>query len=271
MRKVLSITTLTLCMAAGFTSQSFADKIDDIVSAGTLRCAVTLDFAPMGSRNANNQPVGFDVDYCDDLAKALGVKTEIVETPFPDRVPALMSDRADVVIASTSDTLERAKVVGFSIPYMVNRMIVLTRKNTGISSYEDLKKGWKFGNTASTYEEGKLKADIEKWGVGSYSSYQSQNDTILAVAQGHIDASILTESVAQLAINSGNYPDLVIAGVAPYIPDYYAIVTKRDELGFINYLNLFVHQQVRTGRYAELYKKWFNSEPVDLTIPLVYR
>ena len=270
MKNITRISAMGLALAAGLTSEALADKVDDIISAGTLRCAVTLDFAPMGSRDANNQPIGFDVDYCNDLGKALGVKTEIVETPFPDRVPALMSDRADVVIASTSDTLERAKVVGFSIPYMVNRMIVLTRKNTGISSYEDLK-GKKLGNTASTYEEGKLKADIEKWGGGSYSSYQSQNDTILAVAQGHIDATVLTESVAQLAINSGNYPDLVITGVAPYIPDYYAIATKRDEYGFINYLNLFVHQQVRTGRYAELYKKWFKNEPVDLTIPLVYR
>ena len=221
MKNITRISAIGLALATGITSEALADKVDDIISAGTLRCAVTLDFAPMGSRDANNQPIGFDVDYCNDLGKALGVKTEIVETPFPDRVPALMSDRADVVIASTSDTLERAKVVGFSIPYMVNRMIVLTRKNTGISSYEDLK-GKKLGNTASTYD-------------------------------------------------SGNYPDLVITGVAPYIPDYYAIATKRDEFGFINYLNLFVHQQVRTGRYAELYKKWFKNEPVDLTIPLVYR
>lgn len=60
-----------------------ADKLDDIISAGTLRCAVVLDFPPMGSRDDANNPVGFDVDYCNDLAKALGVTAEIVETPFP--------------------------------------------------------------------------------------------------------------------------------------------------------------------------------------------
>lgn len=118
----------------------------------------------MGARDANNQPVGFDVDYCNDLAKALGVKTEIVETPFPDRVPALMSDLADVVIASTSDTLERAKVVGFSIPYMVNRMIVLTRKNTGISSYEDLKKAGSLAIPPAPMRKESLK-QISKNGV----------------------------------------------------------------------------------------------------------
>jgi hydroxyproline transporter system substrate-binding protein len=45
----------------------------------------------MGSRDASNNPIGFDVDYCNDFAKVLGVTAEIVETPFPERIPVLMS------------------------------------------------------------------------------------------------------------------------------------------------------------------------------------
>ena len=119
--------------------------------SGKLRCAVTLDFPPMGSRDAQNNPVGFDVDYCNDLAKALDVKAEIVETPFPDRIPALVSGRADVIVASTSDTLERAKTIGMSIPYFAFVKVVLTREDTGIASYEDLK-GRPVGGTAGTFE-----------------------------------------------------------------------------------------------------------------------
>ena len=94
-----------------------ADKLDDIIASGTLRCAVVLDFPPMGSRDAQNNPIGFDVDYCNDLAAALGVTAEVVETTFPERIPALMSGNVDVAVASTSDTLERARTVGFTIPY----------------------------------------------------------------------------------------------------------------------------------------------------------
>ena len=60
----------------------------------------------MGFRDEKNKPAGFDVDYCNDLAKVLGVDAEVVETPFSDRIPALLSSRADVIVASTSDTLE---------------------------------------------------------------------------------------------------------------------------------------------------------------------
>ena len=128
-----------------------ADKLDDIIASGTLRCAVVLDFPPMGFRDESNNPQGFDVDYCNDLAAALGVTAEIVETPVPERIPALMSGRVDVGVASTSDTLERAKTVGFSIPYFAFEMAVTANDKSGITSYEGMK-GKVVGATAGTYE-----------------------------------------------------------------------------------------------------------------------
>ena len=60
--------TAALLMAGGVAS---ADTLDDVVDRGTLRCGVVLDFPPIGYRDANNAPAGFDVDYCADLAASL--------------------------------------------------------------------------------------------------------------------------------------------------------------------------------------------------------
>ena len=247
-----------------------ADKLDDIISSGTLRCAVVLDFPPMGSRDANNEPVGFDVDYCNDLAAALGVEAEIVETPFPDRIPALVSGRADIGVASTSDTLERAKTVGFSIPYFAFTNVVLTREDAGISDFDALE-GRTVGSVAGTYEAIALEADVDEWGDGSFRPYQSQADVFLALSQGQIDATIVTSTVASSIIESGKFEGLTIAGEAPYDVDYVGLIALRNEYGLLNYLDLFVNQQVRTGRYAELYEKWVNDTAPDLVIEKVYR
>lgn len=260
-------------LAAAAASPAAADKLDDIISSGTLRCAVTLDFPPMGFRDANNEPVGFDVDYCRDLAKALGVTAEIVETPFPDRIPALISGRADVGVASTSDTLERAKTIGFSIPYFAFTFVVLTREGLGIDSYES-QKGHKTGSVAGTYEAIRLEESVKEWNdpAGSFQSFQSQADVFLALAQGQIDSTVVTSTVAAETVKNEKFKGLKIGGEAPYVVDHVALIAPRLEQGLINYLNLFINQQVRTGRYKELFDKWIGAgSPPDLTIPGVYR
>ena len=251
---------------------AYADKLDDIIASGTLRCAVVLDFPPMGSRDANNNPIGFDVDTCNDLAAVLGVQAEIVETPFPDRIPALVSGRVDVGVASTSDTLERAKTVGFSIPYFAFEMVVLSKEGLGIADYESLK-GKKVGYTAGTYEAIALEESVTAWAdpAGSFRSYQTQADVMLALSQGQIDATVVTSTVAASTIATGNFPGFVMGGKAPYEIDYVGLIALRNEQGLLNYLNLFINQQIRTGRYAELYAKWVGEgEPPNLTVPGVY-
>ncbi|WP_272011239.1 ABC transporter substrate-binding protein [Roseovarius sp. ZX-A-9] len=249
---------------------ALADKLDDIIASGKLRCAVVLDFPPMGSRDADNNPIGFDVDYCNDLAAALGVDAEIVETPFPDRIPALVSGRADVGVASTSDTLERARTVGFTIPYFAFTFNVLTKEGVGLETYESLADRT-VGSVAGTYEAIRLEEDIDKWDKGgSFRSYQSQADVFLALSQGQIDATVVTSTVASSIAQSGKYEGLVMTGEAPYAVDYVGLIGLRQEYGLLNYLNLFVNQQVRTGRYQELYEKWIGGEAPKLTVDKVY-
>jgi polar amino acid transport system substrate-binding protein len=248
-----------------------ADMLDDIISSGTLRCAVVLDFPPMGMRDASNNPVGFDVDYCNDLAAALGVKAEIVETAFPERIPALMAGRVDVGVASTSDTLERAKTVGFSIPYYSFENAVVGNEKAGMKTWEDMK-GKTVGATAGTYEAIWIEGKIKEWGEGQFRPYQTQADVFLALSQGQIDATVATVEVSEANVKSGNFPGIAIVDKAPMVPDYVALFTMRQEYGLINYLDLFVNQQVRTGRYAELYKKWVGEGvPADLTVKGVSR
>lgn len=260
-----------LVLAAGLTTPAFADKLDDIISANVLRCAVVLDFPPMGSRDSNNEPIGFDVDYCNDLAAALGVRAEIVETTFPERIPALMSGRVDVAVASTSDTLERAKTVGFSIPYYAFENAVVANEGVDMADWEGMR-GKTVGATAGTYEAIWLEEKVAEWGEGQFRPYQNQADVFLALSQGQLDATVSTVEVAEANVASGNFPGIRIVDKAPMVPDYVALITLREEYGMINYMNLFINQQVRTGRYAELYEKWVGEgEPADLTVTGVYR
>ncbi|QQO18041.1 transporter substrate-binding domain-containing protein [Bradyrhizobium diazoefficiens] len=271
----LHIGCVVAVLAIGVSTGAEADKIDDIISSGKLRCAVVLDYPPMGYRNAKNEPEGFDVEYCRDLAKALGVEPQIVETPFPDRIPALISDRADVGVASTSDTLERAKTIGFTIPYFVLNTVVLAREDASITKPDEIK-GHPVGGVAGNYETIGLEANVKALNDprGRFRAFQSQADVFLALSQKQIDATWVASTVAADIIKSGRYPGLKVVGVAPIVPDYVALIALRQEQGLLNYLNLFINQQVRSGRYNALYDKWVGKAAGDvpaLTVPGVYR
>ncbi|MBU3030753.1 transporter substrate-binding domain-containing protein [Paracoccus marinaquae] len=267
----VSLPSIAAIATIAISGSATADLLDDVISSGTLRCAVVLDFPPMGSRDADNNPQGFDVDYCNDLAKALGVEAEVVETTFPERIPALVSGQVDVAVASTSDTLERAKTVGFTIPYYAFENAVVANEGVEMADWEGMK-GKTVGATAGTYEAIWLEGKVKEWGEGEFRPYQNQADVFLALSQGQLDATVSTVEVAEANVESGKFPGIKIVDKAPMVPDYVALITLREEQGLINYMNLFINQQVRTGRYAELYKKWVgDGEPADLTIPGVYR
>ncbi len=258
-------------LAMGATSAS-ADKLDKIISKGTIKCGVVLDFPPMGYRDAKNKPAGFDVEYCKDLSKALGVKLELKSMSFAQRIPALNAGKVDVVIGSTSDTLERAKSVGFTMPYFVFKLQAMIKKDSGIKTFADLK-GKKITAALSTTPETEFikNAKSKGWDTTKYFSSKSENDTFLALLQGKADAIISTDTAIAEKLKLPKYKNYVAGPFVPNYDDFVSVITKRSDFGMINYLNLFIHQQVRSGRYAELTKQFFGNSPVrKLTVDGVY-
>jgi len=253
-----------VAITAGF-SQAKADKLDDVINEGTLRCGVVLDFPPIGYRDANNQPAGFDVEYCKDLAKALEVKFEILPLTWAERLPSIVTNRADVVFGGTSDSLARAKTVGFSIPYAIYYAQAVVGKDSGIKTFADMK-GKRVAAAIGTVPEQEFLKYAKKWGTEKlYQGYQSENEVFLAVAQGKADAGITTNTAVKPIAEKY---DTIIAGPRmAWGTDYTSVVGPRKDFGWLNYLNLFVTQQVRTGRYQELWGKFVGGEAPELRIP----
>lgn len=263
---------IAMVLTLGATSLS-ADKLDKIISKGKLRCGVVLDFPPMGFRDAKNKPAGFDVEYCKDLAKVLGVDLELKSMSFAQRIPALNSGKVDVVVGSVSDTLERAKSAGFTIPYFVFKLQAMVKKGSGVKTFEDLK-GKKVTAALSTTPETEFLKNAKQlgWDTGNYFSSKSENDTHLALLQGKADAIITTDTTVSELLKSDKFKDYEAGPFIPNYDDFVCMIAKRNEYGLINYLNLFIHQQVRTGRYAEVYKMFYGDAPVrDLTVKGIYR
>ncbi|MDE1188029.1 MAG: transporter substrate-binding domain-containing protein [Pantoea sp.] len=237
--------------------------LDAVIKAKKLRCAVVLDSPPSGFLTPENKPDGYDVAYCDDMAKSLGVTPEIVQTPASDRIPALVSKRVDIVVGSTTITPERAMTVAFTQPYVNYTITVMTRKDTGIKTYDDLE-GKKLGAvTGSTFEQLFNKELQGRWkDTGTtYTGYGSDAEVFMALQQGKIDGILQASSVYNTLEKSGQFPTFTAAGLAP-LSDMDGLAVRRGDPEFLNWARVFVWHQVVSGRYAELYKKYMGDGPL---------
>src|SRR3546814_2285547 len=87
---------------------------------------------------SSDLPDGYDADVARQLAKELGVKVNIVPVTGPNRIPFLLTNKVDLLVASLAITPERAKQVQFSDPYSAAQIVVFGGKDTKIAKAEDL-------------------------------------------------------------------------------------------------------------------------------------
>jgi polar amino acid transport system substrate-binding protein len=270
MNKVLILLIITFSMLTA--EKSIADKLDNVLAVNKVRCGIVLDFPPMGFIDNKGTAVGMDVDMCKDLAKAMGIEYEIIGVTWAERIPAIVSNKVDIAIASSSDTLERAQFVGFTIPYMKFRYQALLSKDTTVNSWGDMKNLHIGASVGTTYES--LFLDYKKayWkdSIGLYSSLKSENATLEAISKGEVESIILSDTAVRHAVNSGKWNGVKAGPIAPFGEDIVGMMTLRKEYGWIRYLNLFINRQARSGRYQELYQKWIGGKAPDTTTPDIY-
>ena len=267
----MSVKTLLAAstIVAATTGAAYADKLDDIISAGEIRCGIMLDAPPVGLRDNDNNPIGYDVEVCKDMAAALGVDAVIVETPSPDRIPSLLSDRVDVSISSAGNSLERAKSISFSIPYQVwDQSIAVAASDesiTGVSALE----GKTIGTLRGSTGEAAFLKDLSdgKWSGAKTVSFGSNAEQFLALNQGKVDAIIEGTAILNEYQKGPGEGKIKIATVWEGGPiDYAGIMVKRADTGFLNWINLFVWHQVKDGRIDALYKQWFGYPAPNMSL-----
>jgi polar amino acid transport system substrate-binding protein len=123
----------------GFTGPASADdSLDKIKAAGTVKIGMLVDFPPYGIMNTKNEPDGYDADVAKLLAKAMGVKLDIVPVTGPNRIPYVLSGQVDLLVASLGITPERAERVDFSSPYAGISISVFGQTGVAVKQAEDL-------------------------------------------------------------------------------------------------------------------------------------
>lgn len=255
MAAVGSLSACTSAAGAGAANQQ-SSTLQDITRRGTLNVASCLTFPPFGSMDKHNKPQGFDVDVAGAMAKALGVKVNVVDTTSANRIPNLQTKKVDAVVCNFTATAERAKQVAFTDPYIVAGEVMLVKKSSGINGLKDVS-----GKTVAV-TKGSTNGDAIKAGnpKAKVQEYDTSAAAVLAVKQGQADAMV--EDSNFLNFQAKSDPSLKVTKDSVVPLEYNSIGVPAGDPAWLQWVNTWLREFNTSGQAEAVYKKWFGVHRV---------
>ncbi|NML48527.1 transporter substrate-binding domain-containing protein [Ramlibacter sp. G-1-2-2] len=231
-----------------------AQTVDALKKKGEINVGMLVDFPPYGTTNAQNQPDGYDADVAKLLGKDWGVKVNIVPVTGPNRIPFLLTNKVDVLIASLAITPERAKQVQFSKPYSAATIVLYGPKKDNIKGPADIK-SLKIGVARASTQDVAL-TQIAPQGT-EIRRFDDDASAMQALISGQVDAIGCSTTVAA-QINKRQ------PGV--YEPKFtlkqqeMAVALRPGQEDLLKAVNDFVAKNTANGELNKLYRKWLDTD-----------
>jgi len=229
---------------------ALAQSPDEIQARGTVNIGLLVDFPPFGILDEQGNPDGYDADVARLLAEDMGVEVNLVPVTGPNRIPYLVSNQVDILVASLGITPERAEQVDFSAPYAGIEIFVFGDASTDVAGPEDLSG---------------LSIAVAR------ASTQDTSITEIAPADANIQRFDDDASAVQ-ALLSGQTPimgasNVVISQIEAMAPDRFdtkfslrqqsqAIAVRPGSDELLGYINDFLVRVKEDGRLNALHEEW---------------
>ncbi len=254
-------------MSAGLMLSACAPKTENSSGAATetgsseskkpLVVAMELAYPPFETRDEEGNPVGISIDIAKGFGEFIGREVVIENTAWDGLIPALQTDRADMVISSMTISEERKQTVDFSEPYANAMLALLTNKNSKIEKAEDL-------NVAGKKIAVKTGTTGHAYAMKSFTNAQlivldNESACVAEVSQGKADAFIYD----QLTIYR-NWKNNESTTNAVFIPfqdvEYWGVAVKKGNTELLDSLNTYIKKSIEDGTFDKISDKYLSEE-----------
>jgi polar amino acid transport system substrate-binding protein len=229
----------------------------DLVKSGEITTCTHLPYKPFQFEQGG-KIVGFDVDMIDLVAKKLGVKQSIVDTPFEGIQSGedLNARKCDIAAAAMTITPERQQKIAFSAPYFDANQALLVKKGSGIESLDDLA-GKTLGVQSGT--TGKMYAEQHKPAGAQLKDYEDLALELSSVKDGQVPAAV--NDIPVLLDYVKDNPELEVAAQFETGEKYGFGMKKGTSQELAKVVDGVIEQARSDGTYDKLYEKWFGAKP----------
>ncbi|MEU1306629.1 ABC transporter substrate-binding protein [Streptomyces shenzhenensis] len=236
----------------------------ELVKAGQLTTCTHLPYPPFQSE-IDGTVQGFDVALIDLVAKNLGVRQQILDTPFENFKTGafLNSGQCDLAAAGMTITAERKKNVDFSDPYFDATQAVLVDKKSGITSFAAVKaKGGKLGAQAQTTGE-----DYAKGKGYDPVSFESSDAVLNGLRTGQVQAVVIDYPVVQGWLKDKANADAFQVVDNLDTGEQYGFTVKKGNAELLAAVDKAIGDARADGTYKKLYEQWIGPYDASAASP----
>ncbi|MBO9129324.1 basic amino acid ABC transporter substrate-binding protein [Bacillus sp. 165] len=252
--KIVSIVS-TLLLAASFAgcSSSASTNEDKVITVGTDAAYAPFEYLEKG------KVVGFDADFLAAVMEEAGIKYKLKNTGWDPLFASLNTGEIDMGISAITINDDRKKTYDFSSPYFESTQMIMVKEGSPVKNATDLKGlkvGVQNGTTGQAAAEQILGEKNEK-----IAKYESNVLAIMALQNGEVDAVVADNTVVEEYVKNNPENKLVaISDKDNFEPEYYGLMFKKGNK-LRKKMDAAVQEVIANGTYADIYKKWFKTEP----------
>lgn len=248
------ITALSsLAAAAPYATRLDRLKETRILVAGYRETAIPFSYLQDG------KAIGFGVDLTERIAAGLRAHLDTPDlrirwnaVTLSTRIPLMTTNTLDLICSSDTHTVEREKMVDFSMSYFIAESGAAVLRNSGIRTYADLK-GKRIAVTINSTAEATLKNDPTLTVIPA----RSNRFAAQMLQSGKADAYLNDRSiVAGQLLTFADADKYEVISLGSKQETYGCLLPKNDP-AFKKAVDDVLVSMMRNGEMAALYEKWF--------------
>ena len=233
--------------------------LDRVVERGSLRVGVG-SFVPWAFRSKSGDYIGYEVDVSTKLAEDMGVELELLPTAWDGIIPALLTDKFDLIIGGMTVTPARNLRINFTESY-----------HSGLG--QDVVANKELIAEGSTVEDLNTPGTVIGVRRGAVSVQAAQQFFPLATLRQYDDEAVIEQelmagnvgmwvtSAPKPAFAADNNPDTLFRPFAePLTLATVGMGIKKGDYDTLNFLNNWISTNQRSGFLQERSDYWYGSQ-----------
>ena len=267
MKKIAFVITLFFGFFLTACTQKVSDPKQDnwakYQKQGSITIGFDNTFVPMGFEEKNGQYAGFDIDLAQAVSEKLGIQIKFQPINWDMKETELQNGTIDAIWNGYTATDERKEKVAFTIPYMENQQVLVSKKSQNIQSVKDMSNkvlGAQAGS--SGYLDFEAQPDLLKSQVKDQKAnqYQSFNEALIDLKNDRIDALLIDRVYANYYLQSEGILNDYNVFSAGFESEAFAVGVRPADKTLLAALNQAFISLYQEGKFQEISQKWFGED-----------